>query len=147
MSISSGDEHYCVEAPLTLEGKAKLEAMTRDWDKAKFPRVDMVVTDWVPPKREWDRKFDADLAGYETLLKATRDAHERYQNDVAEVEAKKARDTAAAKVALDKFAPNAPPMKPRPPKASASARRIAKSICARPAAIRTSKETVSRARG
>ena len=104
MSISSGDEHYCVEAPLTLDGKAKLEAMTRDWDKTKFPRVDMVATNWSPPKRDWDRKFDAELADYERLLKATRDAHERYRQDVAEVEAKKARDAVAAKAALDKFA-------------------------------------------
>ncbi len=104
MSISGGDEHYCVEAPLTLDGKAKLEAMTRDWDKAKFPRVEMVATNWSPPKRDWDRKFDAELADYEKLLKATREAHERYRQDVAEVEAKKARDAVAAKAALDKFA-------------------------------------------
>jgi hypothetical protein len=103
MSISKGDEHYCIEAPLTLEGKAKLEAMTSDWDKAKFPRVEMVATNWSPPKRDWDRKFDAELADYEKLLKATRDAHERYRQDVAEVEAKKARDAVAAKAALDKF--------------------------------------------
>jgi hypothetical protein len=104
MSISRGDEHYCIEAPLTLEGKAQLEAMTRDWDKSKFPRVELVATGWSPPQKEWDRRFDADLAGYEKLLEATRDAHERYQRDVAEVESKKARDTAAAKAALDKFA-------------------------------------------
>ncbi|MEO7603204.1 MAG: hypothetical protein ABIS39_08120 [Sphingomicrobium sp.] len=104
MSISKGDEHYCIEAPLTLEGKAQLEAMTREWDKSKFPRVELVATDWFPPQREWDRRFDVDLADYEKLLKATRAAHERYRQDIAEVEAKKARDTAAAQAALEKFA-------------------------------------------
>ena len=39
------------------------------------------------------------------LLQAVRDAHERYRSDGAEVEAKKARDTPAAKVAFDQFAP------------------------------------------
>jgi hypothetical protein len=103
MSISDGDEHYCVEAPLTLEGKAMLEAMTRDWDKAKFPRVDMVATGWTPPRREWDRKFDEELADYERKMKAVRDAEERYRSGLAAVEEAKARNASTTKAALDQF--------------------------------------------
>ena len=103
MSISSGDEHYCIEAPLTLEGKAKLEAMTRDWDKAKFPRVDMVATGWTPPKREWDRKFDQDLAHYERKLKAVRAAEESYRSGLSTMEETKARNASTTKAALDQF--------------------------------------------
>ena len=103
MSISSGDEHYCIEAPLTLEGKAKLEAMTRDWDKSKFPRVEMVATGWSPPKREWDRKFDQELADYERKMKAVRDAEESYRSGLAAMEEAKARNASTTKAALDRF--------------------------------------------
>jgi hypothetical protein len=103
MSISKGDEHYCIEAPLTLEGKAKLEAMTREWDKSKFPRVDMVATGWTPPKREWDRKFDAELADYEQKMKSVRDAEARYSNALAAMERAKSRNASTTKAALDQF--------------------------------------------
>lgn len=103
MSISSGSEHYCIEAPLTLEGKAKLEAMTRDWDKAKFPSVDMVATNWTPPKKEWDRKFDEDLAEYERRMKAVRDAEESYRSGLAAMEEAKTRNSSVTKAALDQF--------------------------------------------
>ena len=103
MSISSGSEHYCIEAPLTLEGKAKLEAMTREWDKTKFPKVDMVATGWTPPKKEWDRKFDQDLAEYERKMKAVRDAEDSYRSGLAAVEEAKARNSSVTKAALDQF--------------------------------------------
>jgi hypothetical protein len=103
MSISSGDEHYCIEAPLTLEGKARLEAMTREWDKSKFPRVEMVATGWSPPKREWDRKFDAELADYERKMKAVRDAEESYRQGLAAMEEAKARNASTTKAVLDQF--------------------------------------------
>ena len=103
MSISSGDEHYCIEAPLTLDGKAKLEAMTRDWDKAKFPRVDMVATNWTPPKKEWDRKFDEKLADYERRMKEVRDAEESYRSGLAAMAEAKARNSSVTRAALDQF--------------------------------------------
>jgi len=103
MSISNGDEHYCIEAPLTLEGKAKLEAMTREWDKTKFPRVDLVATGWSPPKKDWDRKFDEELAEYERKMKAVRDAEEGYRSGLAAMEETKARNASMTKAALDQF--------------------------------------------
>lgn len=119
MALSKGDEHYCIEAPLTAAGKKKLEAMTRDWDHAKFPEVYLVATNWSPPKIEEpstvagaaakmtksdnDRKFEQQMAEYEKTLAANRAAHENYAKALAEVEAQRARDGAAAKVALDEF--------------------------------------------
>ena len=103
MSLGKGDEHYCIEAPLTLEGKEKLVAMTRDWDNSKFPAVAMVATGWSPPRREWDVRFDSQLADYERLLGANRDAHRRYDEELKRIEEKRAKDGEAAKAALEKF--------------------------------------------
>lgn len=104
MSLGKGDEHYCIEAPLTLEGKEQLTAMTREWDRAKFPTVEMVATDWSPPRREWDVRFDKQLADYEKALSANRDAHTRYEAELKRVEDQRAKDGETAKAALDQFA-------------------------------------------
>ncbi len=45
-----------------------------------------------------------DLAKYEASLQATRAAAEKYERDLAEIEAKKTRDSQAAQAALDRFA-------------------------------------------
>jgi hypothetical protein len=118
MALSEGDEHWCIEAPLTAAGKKKLEAMTRDWDNSKYPDVYLVSTNWSPPKPEaaaaaaaptltksdHDRKFEQQIAEYEKVLAASKAAQERYQQDVARVAEEKARGSAAAQAALDQFA-------------------------------------------
>lgn len=103
-SLSKGDEHYCIEAPLTLDGKAQLDKLRRDWDRAKFPRVDLVATDWTPKRGDADRRFDAALEDYERNLQATRDAQQKYKNDLAQVEATKSRNAQAAEAARAQFA-------------------------------------------
>lgn len=104
MSLGAGNEHYCIEAPLTLEGKAELTRIATEWDRSKFPEVELVRTSWARKKSAADQKFDSELAAYEARLKAVREAEEKYQRDLAEIVAKKARDSQAAQAALDRFA-------------------------------------------
>lgn len=100
-SLSAGEEHYCVEAPLTLAGKAQLTKLRGDWDKTKFPAVDLASTDWTPPRTAADKRFEARVADYEREQKAGAD---KYQAELAAVEEVKARNASAAKERLDQFA-------------------------------------------
>lgn len=100
-SLSAGEEHYCIEAPLTLAGKTQLEKLRGDWDKGKFPAVDLAVTDWTPPRTAADKRFEARVADYERQQKAGAD---KYQAELAAVEDVKARNASAAKARLDQFA-------------------------------------------
>lgn len=104
MSLSDGDEHYCIEAPLTLEGKERLAKVATEWDRSKFPEVELVSTSWTRKRSAADARFDAELADYEASLRAIRDAEQKYQSDLADIAAKKARDSQAAQAALDRFA-------------------------------------------
>lgn len=104
MRLGNGSEHYCIEAPLTLEGKSQLTKLATEWDRSKFPDVELVGTNWARPKTAADLKFDAELAAYEASLRSVRAAEEKYSQDLAAIASKKARDTQAAQAALDQFA-------------------------------------------
>ena len=104
MRLGEGDEHYCIEAPLTIQGKDSLSKLITDWDNSQFPEVELVRTDWEREKSAADRKFDADLAKYEQAERARLAAVEEFERAKAANEEKKARDTAAAQAALDQYA-------------------------------------------
>lgn len=104
MRLGDGSEHYCIEAPLTLDGKAQLTKIATEWDRTKFPDVELVATTWVRRKSAADAKFDAELADYEAKLEAVRAAEQKYEQDLASIAAKKARDASAAQAALERFA-------------------------------------------
>ena len=104
MSLDDRSEHWCIEEPLTLAGKEQLTKVASEWDRAKFPEIEMVKTSWSRAKSAADERYDAELAEYEASLRATREAEEKYKQDVAAMEDRKSRNVAAAKAALDQFA-------------------------------------------
>ena len=148
MSLGKGDEHYCIEAPLTLEGKDKLEAMTRDWDQRQISRG----------RHGRDRLVAADGANgtfastpswraMKSLVRQPRRAG-ALRGRAATDRGSSARRTAPRPRSRSTSSTrNAPPTKPPPPKASASARPIARNISESPAATPTNKETDRRAPG
>jgi hypothetical protein len=77
----------------TVRRKPVLEAM------ADAPRLPPKA----PPKREWERKYDAELADYERKMKAVRDAEESYRSGLAAVEEAKTRNASTTRAALDEF--------------------------------------------
>jgi hypothetical protein len=100
-AMKGRSEHYCIEARDTPEGRRELETARSSWDVNSFPRVELVLTDFIPAAfKPSDRELE-----FQAKQREYGEARAQYERELLEHQEAKAKfekeSEAAARSAVE----------------------------------------------